>query len=158
MRHISSKPGLNSLYLVRLVEKFAHSKKWKRRQTFALLCNRLLASKALPPEQFATEIMPHLLDLSWDPVANVRLVVAKTIAQHIIPNGEFFLKWMLLGTKIVFLSEYFADPSNQHFDSLGTVIRRLQADKDRDVRQYAEVSDTFNKPATPPPNLDYNIE
>ncbi|KAJ3665913.1 hypothetical protein Zmor_001377 [Zophobas morio] len=140
LRHISSKPGLNSLYLVRLVEKFAHSKKWKRRQTFALLCNRLLASKALPPEQFATEIMPHLLDLSWDPVANVRLVVAKTIAQHIIPN------------------EYFADPSNQHFDSLGTVIRRLQADKDRDVRQYAEVSDTFNKPATPPPNLDYNIE
>jgi serine/threonine-protein phosphatase 4 regulatory subunit 1 len=70
------------------VEKFAHSKKWKRRQTFALLCYKLLSSKALPPEQFASEIMPHLLDLSWDPVANVRLVVAKTIAQHIIPNGK----------------------------------------------------------------------
>ncbi|RZB38856.1 serine/threonine-protein phosphatase 4 regulatory subunit 1, partial [Asbolus verrucosus] len=140
LRHISTKPGLNSLYLVRLVEKFAHSKKWKRRQTFVLLCYKLLSSKALPPEQFATEIMPHLLDLSWDPVANVRLVVAKTIAQHIIPN------------------EYFADPSNQHFDSLGTVIRRLQSDKDRDVRQYAEISDKFDRPVSPPPTLEYNMD
>ncbi|XP_044269885.1 serine/threonine-protein phosphatase 4 regulatory subunit 1-like isoform X2 [Tribolium madens] len=136
LRHISTKPDLSSLYLVRLVEKFAHSKKWKRRQTFALLCYRLLSAKALPAEQFATEIMPHLLDLSWDPVANVRLVVAKTIAQHVIPN------------------EYFADPSNQHFDSLGTVIRRLQADKDRDVRQYAEVSDKFES-VSPTLSLDY---
>lgn len=88
LRYISIKPDLNSLYLVRLVEKFAHSKKWKKRQTFALLCNKLLSSNALPPEQFAPEIMPHLLDLSWDPVANVRLVVAKTLAQHVIPNGK----------------------------------------------------------------------
>ncbi|XP_015832998.1 serine/threonine-protein phosphatase 4 regulatory subunit 1 isoform X2 [Tribolium castaneum] len=136
LRHISSKPDLSSLYLVRLVEKFAHSKKWKRRQTFALLCYKLLSAKALPAEKFATEIMPHLLDLSWDPVANVRLVVAKTIAQHVIPN------------------EYFADPSNQHFDSLGTVIRRLQADKDRDVRQYAEISDKFES-VSPTLSLDY---
>lgn len=74
------------------MEKFAHSKKWKKRQTFALLCNKLLASNALPPEQFAPEIMPHLLDLSWDPVANVRLVVAKTLTQHIIPNGKVIHK------------------------------------------------------------------
>jgi serine/threonine-protein phosphatase 4 regulatory subunit 1 len=140
LRHTSTKQGLNSLFLLRLVEKFAHSKKWKRRQTFALLCYKLLSSKALPPEQFASEIMPHLLDLSWDPVANVRLVVAKTIAQHIIPN------------------EYFKDPSNQHLDSLEIVLRRLKTDKDRDVRQYAEINDKFDKPVSPPPSLDYNID
>ncbi|XP_031341311.1 serine/threonine-protein phosphatase 4 regulatory subunit 1-like isoform X4 [Photinus pyralis] len=119
IRHMSSDPARTSRLLVKLDEKFAHSKRWKLRQSFALLCSKLLTSCALPPEQFANEVMPHFLDLSWDPVANVRLVVARTIAQHIITN------------------EYFSDPNNAHFDGLQTVLRRLQADKDRDVRDCA---------------------
>jgi len=119
VRHVSSDPTLTSRLLVKLAEKFAHSKRWKLRQSFALLCSELLTSRALLPEQFACEVMPHLLDLSWDPVPNVRLVVARTISQHIATN------------------EYFSDVSSQHYDSLQTVLRRLQSDKDRDVRQSA---------------------
>lgn len=87
IRHVSQDQSLTSRLLVKLAEKFAHSKRWKRRQSFALLCSEILTSKALLPEQFACEVMPHLLDLSWDPVANVRLVVGRTISQHIATNG-----------------------------------------------------------------------
>lgn len=31
-------------------------------------------------------------------------------------------------------SEYFTNPDNEHCDGLEIVLRRLQADKDRDVR------------------------
>ncbi|KAF5289965.1 hypothetical protein FQR65_LT11712, partial [Abscondita terminalis] len=119
IQHVSSDQTRTSRLLVKLAEKFAHSIQWKLRQLFALLCSALLTSRALPPEQFACEVMPHLLDLSWDPVPNVRLVVARTIAEHIVTH------------------EYFADTNNQHYDSLQSVLRRLQSDKDRDVRQSA---------------------
>ncbi|KAK5642612.1 hypothetical protein RI129_008779 [Pyrocoelia pectoralis] len=119
IRHVSSDQARASRLLVKLDEKFAHSKRWKLRQSFALLCSKLLTSCALPPEQFANEVMPHFLDLSWDPVPNVRLVVARTIAQHIVTN------------------EYFSNPNNAHYDGLQTVLRRLQSDKDRDVRECA---------------------
>ncbi|CAH1106535.1 unnamed protein product [Psylliodes chrysocephalus] len=119
--YTSSEPNLTSSLLVKLAETFAHSKKWKRRQTFCLLCIELLKEEALEPEQFMSEVMPHLLDLSWDPVANIRLVVARCISNYILKN------------------EYFADSSNENYDGLETVLRRLQADKDSDVRQSAEV-------------------
>ncbi|KAG5900679.1 hypothetical protein JTB14_005944 [Gonioctena quinquepunctata] len=119
VKNTSPEPGLTSCLLVKLAENFAHSKKWKKRQTFCLLCTELLVEKALPAEQFASEIMPHLLDLSWDPVPNIRLVVARCISKNIITN------------------EYFADPCNEHYENLETVLRRLQADRDVDVRQSA---------------------
>ncbi|XP_018325374.1 serine/threonine-protein phosphatase 4 regulatory subunit 1 isoform X3 [Agrilus planipennis] len=119
LRHVSADRSITPWLLVKLAEKFAHSKKWKRRQSFALLCAELLSSRAVSLEQFSSEAMPHLLDLSWDPVANVRIVVARTISKHVVTQ------------------ECFMDPSSQHYDSLQTVLRRLQADKDRDVRHSA---------------------
>lgn len=65
---------------------FAHSKEWQRRQIFVSLCASFV--NALPPETFARDIMPHFLDLSWDSVANVRLVVAKAIVQDILQHGK----------------------------------------------------------------------
>ncbi|XP_074026001.1 serine/threonine-protein phosphatase 4 regulatory subunit 1 isoform X3 [Leptinotarsa decemlineata] len=121
VKYTSSEPALAPCLLLKLAETLAHSKKWKRRQTFCLLCIELLKEEALSTELFASEILPHLLDLSWDPVINVRLVVARCISQQIMEN------------------EYFADPSNEHHESLQTVLRRLQADKDIDVRQSAGV-------------------
>ncbi|CAH1973187.1 unnamed protein product [Acanthoscelides obtectus] len=107
--------------LIKLTEMFAHSKQWKKRQTFCLVCIELLKAKALTQDQFASEIMPHLLDLSWDPVANVRLVVARCLSKHIM------------------VDVYFKDPDNENCDGLETVLKRLQSDKDRDVRQSAEM-------------------
>ncbi|XP_072393509.1 serine/threonine-protein phosphatase 4 regulatory subunit 1-like isoform X1 [Diabrotica undecimpunctata] len=119
--YTSSEPNLTPGFLIKLAETFAHSKKWKRRQTFCLMCIEILKEEALEPEQFVSEVMPHLLDLSWDPVANVRLVVARCLSRYILNNL------------------YFVDLSSDHCEGLETVLRRLQADKDSDVRQSAEV-------------------
>ncbi|KAL1518261.1 hypothetical protein ABEB36_001909 [Hypothenemus hampei] len=121
VKHIYKDRSLTSSYLSVIAERFAHSKKWKLRQTFACLCAEILARDAMEPEEFASLLLPHLLDLSWDPVANVRLVVARCIVNHIIKK------------------EFFADPQNEKIDALQTVLRRLQADKDRDVRMLAEL-------------------
>ncbi|XP_060521123.1 serine/threonine-protein phosphatase 4 regulatory subunit 1-like isoform X3 [Cylas formicarius] len=120
VKRIGSKKGLKSYYLAMTAERFAHSKKWKARQTFGLLCSRLLAQHALPPQEFASEVLPHLLDLSWDPVANVRLVVAKCLVERILTE------------------EYFMDPANDHRMALETVLRRLQGDKDTEIRRCLE--------------------
>lgn len=126
IQRVSSNQPRTSHLLGNLAEVFAHSILWKLRQLYALLCSKLLASRALSPEQFALVAMPHLLDLSLDPVPNVRLVVARTLAQHIVTN------------------EYFADSSNHYYDNIQNVLQRLQSDKDRDVRQSADFEKVTN--------------
>lgn len=93
VKHVSPEKRFTSNLLVKLAQAFAHSKKWKRRQTFALLCSELLTEHAICYEQFGSDVMPHLLDLSWDPVANVRLIVARTIAKSIIVIGKYDIFW-----------------------------------------------------------------
>lgn len=96
VKYISKEPNQqSSRLLITLADYFAHSKKWKLRQTFCLLCSELLVSKAVSPEQFTNDVMPHLLDLSWDPVANVRLVVARTISKHIVTNRKYLVKFCI---------------------------------------------------------------
>ncbi|XP_056647680.1 serine/threonine-protein phosphatase 4 regulatory subunit 1-like isoform X2 [Diorhabda sublineata] len=119
--YTSSELNLTSNLLMKLVENFAHSKKWKRRQTFCLLCIELLKEDALDYELFISEVMPHLLDLSWDPVANIRLVVARCISKYIYKNEKFI------------------EASRNDYEGIEAVLRRLQADKDCDVRQCAEI-------------------
>lgn len=89
LKHISTEHDLTPRLLIILAERFAHAKRWKRRQTFGLLCSELLASNAIPIDLFASDVMPHLVDLSWDPVANVRLVVARTLSRQIITNRKY---------------------------------------------------------------------
>ncbi|XP_066256540.1 serine/threonine-protein phosphatase 4 regulatory subunit 1-like isoform X6 [Euwallacea similis] len=120
VKHISKDHGLTSSYLSEIAERFAHSKKWKPRQTFAILCAEMLKKEAMEPEEFGTVMLPHLLDLSWDPVPNIRLVVADCVVNCVVKTG------------------YFVEPENEHIESLTNVLRRLQADKDRDVRMFAE--------------------
>lgn len=97
--------------------------------------------QALLPDSFACDVMPHLLDLSWDPVANVRLVVARTISQHIITNGKWLIEIekITINNFIIPILEYFLDVNNQHLDGLESVLRRLKSDKDRDVRYSANL-------------------
>lgn len=87
MKQIFKDHALTSSYLSVIAERFAHSKKWKPRQTFAILCTELLKQNAMEPEEFAAVMLPHLLDLSWDPVANVKLIVAGCIVKHLINKG-----------------------------------------------------------------------
>jgi hypothetical protein len=88
VKHVSADPLLLRGLIGELAEWFAHSKRWIQRQTFALLCSQLVRKQILPEELFARDILPHLLDLSWDPVPNVRLSVARTLATNIMAQGE----------------------------------------------------------------------
>jgi serine/threonine-protein phosphatase 4 regulatory subunit 1 len=70
--------------LAELAEQFAHSTQWTRRQSFAFLCSSLLRTPVLPDDMFARDVLPHLLDLSWDSIPNVRIAVARTLSCDVI--------------------------------------------------------------------------
>ena len=81
----SGDANLTRAIVADLAENLAHSTHWARRQTFAVLCGELLAT--LPYEDFSQDLLPHLLDLTWDVVPNVRLKVAHVFG-HILPDGK----------------------------------------------------------------------
>ncbi|KAL1131127.1 hypothetical protein AAG570_012364 [Ranatra chinensis] len=119
VNHLSIDETLLRGLLAELAEQFAHNSRWNRRQTFALLCARLVAERVLSDELFAKDILPHLLDLSWDRVPNVRLAVARTLATELMAHS------------------YYSDSASQGHESLMPVLKRLQNDRDRDVRYFA---------------------
>jgi len=121
VKHVSTEPVLLRGLLGDLAEWFAHSKRWNQRQTFALLCSQLVTKRVLSEELFACDVLPHLLDLSWDSVPNVRLSVARTVATNIMAQ------------------EFFCSAENPHHEVLTQVLKRLQGDKDRDVRYFASL-------------------
>lgn len=151
IKYISLVHHITQGILVRLAEGFGHSKSWKRRQTYAMLCSELLTNTSLSMEQYSSDVLPHFIDLSWDPVANVRLVVAKIISKDIVSNSTYNVNNIMLIMLIVCLfvfifacTEFYEDPVNQYVDLLQSIIRRLQNDSDRDVKYAAT--------ATPPVN------
>jgi len=121
VHHVSIDISLLRGLLAELAEQFAHSSRWNRRQTFAHLCSQLVTERVLADDMFARDVLPHLLDLSWDRVPNVRLAVARTLAQDIMGN------------------QYFCNDQNPHHEFVVQTLRRLQSDKDRDVRYYASL-------------------
>lgn len=60
---------------------------------FAVLCQYLLREKISTDqncmERFAKDFLPSLLALSTDAVPNVRLALARTLTQSILPIGEY---------------------------------------------------------------------
>ena len=83
--------SLARVLLAELVEDLARVDRWTHRQTYALLCHHIFNSSAMEDSQFASEILHNLLDLAWDKVPNVRLVVARTL-QTINQTGMFVTK------------------------------------------------------------------
>merc|ERR1719394_1635249 len=116
--------SLARILLAELVEELARVERWTYRQTYALLCHHIFSSSAMSNDQFATEILHNLLDLAWDEVPNVRIVVARAL--HAIKD-----------------TEYYTSEDNPYRDRLDEAISTLKNDKDADVRSY------FN----PPPSL-----
>lgn len=80
-------PNVVHEFLVDLVKSLSESSKWVRRQTFAALAGQLIVTNALYPNQFAQDILPHLMSLSEDKVPNVRLVVARSIVSCVLQQG-----------------------------------------------------------------------
>ena len=56
---------------------------------YAQLCYYILEDMSLTAEQFAHELLPSLLSLGADRIPNVRISLAKVLAQHIMHSGSF---------------------------------------------------------------------
>ncbi|XP_046359884.1 serine/threonine-protein phosphatase 4 regulatory subunit 1-like isoform X1 [Haliotis rufescens] len=101
-----------------VIDKFALSARWIGRQIFAQICHVILEENSLPPAMFAEELLPSLLNLGVDAIPNVRLSMAKVLAQCIVPL------------------EYFTSQRNPQHEELIATLQKLQADTDRDVRFF----------------------
>uniref|UniRef100_A0A674AKA3 Serine/threonine-protein phosphatase 4 regulatory subunit 1-like n=1 Tax=Salmo trutta TaxID=8032 RepID=A0A674AKA3_SALTR len=76
--------GLN--FINELIVRFCHCPKWVGRQAFAFICQAIVEEDCMPMDQFAQHLLPSLLSLSLDPVANVRVLVAKAMRQTFRPE------------------------------------------------------------------------
>ncbi|XP_043461368.1 serine/threonine-protein phosphatase 4 regulatory subunit 1-like isoform X3 [Leptopilina heterotoma] len=93
--------------------------KWKCRQTYALICSQLISTESINLLIFVNEMLPHLFILCEDKVPNVRLVVARTLTNDILPlNIDRF-----------------------NIERTWQAILKLKQDTDRDVRVLAGASD-----------------
>uniref|UniRef100_A0A8C5N820 Putative WW-binding domain-containing protein n=1 Tax=Gouania willdenowi TaxID=441366 RepID=A0A8C5N820_GOUWI len=110
--------GMN--FINELTVRFCHCPKWVGRQAFAFICQAVVEEDCMPMEQFSQHMLPSLLSLSSDPVANVRVLVAKALRQSVMEKGE---------------------PQFEcHFyNHLEETMVALQSDKDRDVRFFASL-------------------
>ncbi|XP_014861142.1 PREDICTED: serine/threonine-protein phosphatase 4 regulatory subunit 1 [Poecilia mexicana] len=111
--------GLN--FINELSVRFCHCPKWVGRQAFAFICQAIVEEDCMPMDQFSQHLLPSLLSLSADPVANVRVLVAKALRQSIMEKA------------------YFKEPGCPYSDKLEETVMALQSDKDRDVRFFASL-------------------
>ncbi|XP_014023661.2 serine/threonine-protein phosphatase 4 regulatory subunit 1 isoform X2 [Salmo salar] len=111
--------GLN--FINELIVRFCHCPKWVGRQAFAFICQAIVEEDCMPMDQFAQHLLPSLLSLSLDPVANVRVLVAKAMRQSVMEKA------------------YFKEPGSAYLEELEETVMTLQADKDRDVRFFASL-------------------
>ncbi|CAL8339442.1 unnamed protein product [Lota lota] len=109
--------GLN--FINELIVRFCHCNKWVGRQAFAFICQAVVEEDCMPMDQFAQHLLPSLLSLSSDSVANVRVLVAKALRQSVMEKA------------------YFKEPGCPFSDELEETVMALQTDKDRDVRFFA---------------------
>ncbi|XP_077982604.1 serine/threonine-protein phosphatase 4 regulatory subunit 1-like isoform X2 [Glandiceps talaboti] len=122
-----------------IVNRYAQSNRWFGRQTFAHICQHLLAEEAITKEQFASELLGYLLKLSSDSVPNVRICVARAMANEVIH------------------SEYFNSKDNPLSEELQSVVANMKEDCDRDVRYYATCWDNMQHSAISNMDLDGDI-
>ncbi|XP_013391161.1 serine/threonine-protein phosphatase 4 regulatory subunit 1-like isoform X1 [Lingula anatina] len=117
----SGEENVSQSFLATALDKFAHSDKWYRRQTYAHLCYHILQENSCSAEQFAISWMPALLSLAKDPIPNVRLALGKALSQFVIPV------------------DYFTSYTNPHHQLLLETIQAMKADADRDVRGFVSM-------------------
>ncbi|XP_053723819.1 serine/threonine-protein phosphatase 4 regulatory subunit 1 [Synchiropus splendidus] len=111
--------GLN--FINELTVRFCHCPKWVGRQAFAFICQAIVEEDCMPMDQFSQHLLPSLLSLSSDPVANVRVLVAKALRQSVMEKA------------------YFKEPGCPFSEELEETVMALQSDKDRDVRFFASL-------------------
>uniref|UniRef100_A0A8C7U4G9 Serine/threonine-protein phosphatase 4 regulatory subunit 1 n=1 Tax=Oncorhynchus mykiss TaxID=8022 RepID=A0A8C7U4G9_ONCMY len=121
IRKVASCQVLLADFLSELVDKFCHSHKWSGRQAFTFVCQLVIEDDCVSLEQFSEHLLAPLLQLASDPVANVRVLLAKTIRQSLMER------------------EYFLHSANSHQEALEQTLVALQMDLDKDVKYFASV-------------------
>ncbi|XP_014226394.1 serine/threonine-protein phosphatase 4 regulatory subunit 1-like isoform X3 [Trichogramma pretiosum] len=108
------------------------AERWIIRQTYALICSKLITNGNVKGDIFARELLPYLLYLANDRVPNVRLVVARTLVKDVI------------------LLPHFSCPSNNDDEGQKVYekLKMMQLDADRDVRIFANQLDWTVKNST----------
>ncbi|XP_014210093.1 serine/threonine-protein phosphatase 4 regulatory subunit 1 [Copidosoma floridanum] len=100
------------------------TERWMIRQTYALVCQKLIENTIVTGEVFARELLPYLFELSYDRVPNVRLVVARTFSELVYQMPTYF--------------------DTELMNEVRQKLKDMQKDADRDVRMFAsELSDKF---------------
>lgn len=122
---------LNTHLLAELADKLAYSSFWSRRQTFGVLCGELVTR--IPYSLFSQDLLPHLLELTWDRVPNVRMQVAKVLGQS-LPD------------------EYYDDVNLPSRDLIVKALTHLAQSKDLDVREAATLTHRVNPSSNPTPS------
>ncbi|XP_027046333.1 serine/threonine-protein phosphatase 4 regulatory subunit 1-like [Pocillopora damicornis] len=121
--HSCTEDGPAHKFVCDIINKFAHSPQWTRRQAYAQLCQNLLEENVETGEQFSQEFLPSLLYLLTDPVPNVRLSLARTLSQSVT------------------VLELFKENDAEGKEAILSALQRLQYDPDRDVRYFAGVEE-----------------
>ncbi|KAM9800695.1 serine/threonine-protein phosphatase 4 regulatory subunit 1 [Syngnathus typhle] len=111
--------GVN--FINELTVRFCHCPKWVGRQVFAFICQAVVEEDCMPMDQFSQHLLPSLLSLSSDSVANVRVLVAKALRQSVMEKA------------------YFKETGCPSLEELEETVMALQSDKDRDVRFFASL-------------------
>ncbi|XP_039610702.1 serine/threonine-protein phosphatase 4 regulatory subunit 1 isoform X1 [Polypterus senegalus] len=119
IRKLASDSTLATNFLIELVEKFCHCPKWSGRQAFAFICQLVIEDDCVTMDLFAEYMLPPLLQLVFDPVPNVRILLAKTLRQSLLDK------------------DYFLHSANSHQESLEQTLVALQMDHDKDVKYFA---------------------
>uniref|UniRef100_A0A674D4Y8 Serine/threonine-protein phosphatase 4 regulatory subunit 1 n=1 Tax=Salmo trutta TaxID=8032 RepID=A0A674D4Y8_SALTR len=88
---------------------------------FFFSCWLVIEDDCVSLEQFSEHLLAPLLQLASDPVANVRVLLAKTIRQSLMER------------------EYFLHSANSHQEALEQTLVALQMDLDKDVKYFASV-------------------
>jgi len=108
-----SVPSHVSSLVSELVSGLARSSHWARRQTYVTLSSFLLTS-TFPSSTFIKDMLPPLLELTWDKVPNVRLSLTRVLVTH--------------------------QESLSSLESVEAALSQLQRDTDKDVREAADTS------------------
>jgi serine/threonine-protein phosphatase 4 regulatory subunit 1 len=124
-----------------MVEVLGNSAHWARRQTYVVLCGEVASQGQTQtdkkiiysPTSFSSELLPHLLDLTWDKVPNVRLAVARVVMQ-LSPDYYISCKELVV-----------------------SALAQLKQDKDRNVREAAgePAESTVTEISTSEQDLNY---
>lgn len=127
--------------------------KWIRRQTYALLCSHLLHNGAIAASMFTKEMLPNLLNLSLDRVPNVRLAVARTLANNVSTLGRKYHLGIAKYTcthiytycagyviKLFYITLLILPVHGlgaERLDEVNRRLKKMRLDADRDVRMLA---------------------